>query len=146
MPRFRISTSLQRNHVVEKPSPLLWDNARNNLTVRSSNAPHKTTEEVLVGKETQPTISDVNEVNELSSQESQRVTYSRNTLLEQKPVQEPKGYILPFSVNEEQTNGAKNLWQLQIWANLVKMHVVEPFAQHSIFTMSGIAPNFSEAL
>ena len=135
-PRFRISTSLQ------KPSPLLWDN----LTVRSSSDPHKITEEIRIVKEIQPTISDVKEINELSSQESQHVSYSTNRLLEQQPGQETKGYILPFSVNEEQTNGAKNLWQLQIWANLVKMHVVEPFAQHSVFTMSGIAPNFSEAL
>ena len=60
--------------------------------------------------------------------------------------QESDGYILPFSVFEEQTNGAKNLWQLQIWAKVVKMHIVEPFAKDSIFTMSGIAPDFSKSL
>ena len=138
---FRISTSLlqkQDRDLVKKPS--------------DSSAIHKMIEEIRVGAtETPPIvlsqdISDVNEVNEFPSQESQHVTYSTNRLLEQQPVQESEGYILPFSVNEEQTNGAKNLWQLQIWANLVKMHVVEPFAQDSAFKVNGIAPNFSEAL
>ena len=138
---FRISTSLlqkQDRDLVKKPS--------------DSSAIHKMIEEIRVGTTETPLtvlsqdVSDVNEVNEFPSQESQHVTYSTNRLLEQQPVQESEGYILPFSVNEEQTNGAKNLWQLQIWANLVKMHVVEPFAQDSAFKVNGIAPNFSEAL
>ena len=29
---------------------------------------------------------------------------------------------------------------------MVNMHIVEPFAKDSIFTMSGIAPNFSKSL
>ena len=58
----------------------------------------------------------------------------------------PKGYILPYSIFEEQTSGAKNLWQLQIFAKQVGMKVVEPFAKDSLFTMSGIAPNFGKAL
>ena len=57
-----------------------------------------------------------------------------------------EGYILPYSIFEEQTSGAKNLWQLQIFAKQVGMQVVEPFAKDSLFTMSGIAPNFGQAL
>ena len=59
---------------------------------------------------------------------------------------ESKGYILPYSIFEEQTNGANNLWQLQLWAKQVGMHVVEPFAKDSIFAMNTIIPNFSQAL
>ena len=59
---------------------------------------------------------------------------------------ESKGYILPYSIYEEQTNGANNLWQLQLWAKQVGMHVVEPFAKDSIFAMNTIIPNFSQAL
>ena len=57
-----------------------------------------------------------------------------------------EGHILPYSIYEEQTNAAKNLWQLQIFAKQVGVQVVEPFAKDSFFTMSGIAPNFSSAL
>ena len=59
---------------------------------------------------------------------------------------EEVGYLLPYSIYEEQTNAAKNLWQLQIFAKQVGMKVVEPFAKDSFFTMSGIVHNFSEAL
>ena len=65
------------------------------------------------------------------------------------PKQSPfpkEGYILPYSIYEEQTNGAKNLWQLQVLAKQLRMHVVEPFAKDSLFTMAGTAPNFSQAL
>ena len=61
-------------------------------------------------------------------------------------IQEEKGYLFPYSIYEEQTNAAKNLWQLQILGKTVGMQVVEPFAKDSFFTMSGIAPNFSQAL
>ena len=57
-----------------------------------------------------------------------------------------KRYILPYSIYEEQTNGANNLWQLQLWAKQVGMHVVEPFTKDSIFAMKTIIPNFSQAL
>ena len=60
--------------------------------------------------------------------------------------EESKGYILPYSIYEEQTNGANNLWQLQLWAKQVGMHVVEPFAKDSVFEMNTIIPNFSQAL
>ena len=56
------------------------------------------------------------------------------------------GYILPYSIYEEQTNGANNLWQLQIWAKQVEMHVVEPFAVDSVFTMRSVIPKFGQAL
>ena len=64
---------------------------------------------------------------------------------EQLPTPE-EGYLLPYSIYEEQTNAAKNLWQLQIFAKQVEMQVVEPFAKDSFFVMSGIAPNFNQAL
>ena len=57
-----------------------------------------------------------------------------------------RGYILPYSIYEEQTNGANNLWQLQVWAKQIGMHVVEPFAKDSMFTMRAVIPNFSQAL
>jgi len=64
------------------------------------------------------------------------------------PTQSPasEGYIFPYSIFEEQTSGAKNLWQLQILAKQIGMKVVEPFAKDSVFTMYGIAPNFSQSL
>ena len=65
------------------------------------------------------------------------------------PTQSPtseEGYIFPYSIFEEQTSGAKNLWQLQILAKQIGMKVVEPFAKDSIFTMHGIAPNFNQSL
>ena len=61
-------------------------------------------------------------------------------------LKESVGYILPYSIWEEQTSGANNLWQLQIWAKQVGMSVVEPFARDSLFTMRAVIPNFSQAL
>ena len=60
--------------------------------------------------------------------------------------QQSQGHILLYSSKEEQTNGAKNLWQLQMWAEILKMNVVEPFAVESMFGMFGALPNFSQAL
>ena len=57
-----------------------------------------------------------------------------------------RGYIFPYSIYEEQTNGTRNLWQLQILAKQIGMQVVEPFAKDSFFTMNGIAPNFTKSL
>ena len=57
-----------------------------------------------------------------------------------------QGHIFVYSSYEEQTNGARNLWQLEIWANLLDMKVVEPFAVNSIFGIMGIAPNFTQTL
>lgn len=43
------------------------------------------------------------------------------------------GYVLPYSVYEQQTSSARNLWGLQFWANTVSMKVVEPFfVAHSL--------------
>ena len=69
-----------------------------------------------------------------------------NQAIQQSPIPQEGGYIFPYSIYEEQTNGAKNLWQLQVFAKQVGMQVVEPFAKESLFTMAGIAPNFSQAL
>ena len=57
-----------------------------------------------------------------------------------------QGHILVYSSYEEQTNGARNLWQLEIWAKLLDMKVAEPFAVNSIFGIMGIAPNFNQTL
>ena len=72
-----------------------------------------------------------------------------NTVTTVKPLTpdiKSKGYILPYSIFEEQTSGASNLWQLQIWAKQVGMYVVEPFAKDSLFTMHGAIPKFNRAL
>ena len=62
------------------------------------------------------------------------------------PDQNARGYILPFTIFEEQTNGAKNLWQLQILANKLGMKIVEPFAMDSVFLMDRLAPYFNQTL
>ena len=56
---------------------------------------------------------------------------------------ESQGHIFVYSSYEEQTNGARNLWQLEIWAKLMEMEVAEPFAVNS---MLGVAPNFNKSL
>ena len=61
-------------------------------------------------------------------------------------VKASQGYIFPYSVYEEQTCGARNVWQLQVLANELGMNVVEPFAADSMFRMNGMAPNFNRAL
>lgn len=40
---------------------------------------------------------------------------------------EPKGFILPYKIIEQQTGAARNLLYLQLWAKSVGMKVVEPF-------------------
>ena len=60
--------------------------------------------------------------------------------------QESQGHILVYSSYEEQTNGARNLWQLQMWAKTLKMRVAEPFAVDSMFGVIGALPNFSQTL
>ena len=60
--------------------------------------------------------------------------------------QQSEGHILVYSSKEEQTNGARNLWQLQMWAAILKMRVVEPFAVESMFGVFGALPNFTQAL
>jgi len=60
--------------------------------------------------------------------------------------QQPQGHILVYSSYEEQTNGARNLWQLHMWAAILKMRVVEPFAVESMFGVIGALPNFTQAL
>ena len=55
-------------------------------------------------------------------------------------------YILPITIVEEENNGAKNLWQLQILANKLGMKIVEPFVVDSIFFMDRLAPYFNRTL
>jgi len=57
-----------------------------------------------------------------------------------------EGHIFVYSSTEEQTNGARNLWQLQMWAETLKMKVVETFAVDSMFGVIGALPNYTQAL
>ena len=59
---------------------------------------------------------------------------------------ESDGHIFVYSSYEEQTNGARNLWQLEMWAKLMEMKVAEPFAVNSMFGVMGTAPNFNKSL
>ncbi|XP_065904232.1 uncharacterized protein [Dysidea avara] len=88
---------------------------------------------------------------------SDQVTVTRSTgnVEQVKPVVDSKGnsheqgshgHILIYSNYEEQTNGARNLWQLQMWANMLKMRVTEPFAVNSMFGVIGALPNYAQAL
>ena len=74
------------------------------------------------------------------------INVSNTTIKPHIPDIKSKGYILPYSIFEEQTNGASNLWQLQIWAKQVGMYVVEPFAKDSLFIMHGAIPKFNQSL
>ena len=56
------------------------------------------------------------------------------------------GHAFIYSNFEEQTNGARNLWQLQMWAKLLNIKVAEPFAVDSMFGLKGALPNISQAL
>ena len=60
--------------------------------------------------------------------------------------QESQGHIFVYSSFEEQTNGARNLWQLEIWAKQVNMTVAEPFAVNSMFGAMGAIPSFNSTL
>ena len=50
--------------------------------------------------------------------------------------QDLRGYIMPYTISEEQTMASTSLWQLQILAKALRMHVVEPFASSSIFRIT----------
>jgi len=66
---------------------------------------------------------------------------------EKAPVEKiSQGHIFLYSSFEEQTNGAGNLWQLEMWAKQVNMTVAEPFAVDSMFGVMGVAPDFNKAL
>jgi len=51
-----------------------------------------------------------------------------------------------YSVFEESTNGAKNIWQFQILAKQLGTNVVEPFVTDSVFRMNALAPHFNRSL
>ena len=57
-----------------------------------------------------------------------------------------QGHAFIYSNFEEQTNGARNLWQLQMWAKLLDIKVAEPFAVDSMFGLMGALPNISQTL
>ena len=56
------------------------------------------------------------------------------------------GHAFIYSNFEEQTNGARNLWQLEMWAELLGIEVAEPFAVDSMFGLKGATSNISQAL
>ncbi|XP_065904967.1 uncharacterized protein [Dysidea avara] len=57
-----------------------------------------------------------------------------------------QGHMFIYSSFEEQTNGARNLWQLEMWAKLLDMKVAEPFAVDSMFGVMGAVPHFNQTL
>jgi len=61
-------------------------------------------------------------------------------------IQSQGGHAFIYSNFEEQTNGARNLWQLEMWAKLLDIKVAEPFAVDSMFGLKGATSNFSQAL
>ena len=44
--------------------------------------------------------------------------------------QNSQGFVLPYRLYEQQTSAARNLFELQYWANTVNMKVVEPFVSN----------------
>ena len=60
--------------------------------------------------------------------------------------QNSRGYIMPYTIAEEQTMASASLWQLQILAKNLKMHVVEPFANSSIFRITRSLVSSSNSL
>ena len=83
---------------------------------------------------------------EASTSNSKAPTTSKSTTT--KPSGEPvsQGYAFIYSNFEEQTNGARNLWQLEMWAKLFDIKVAEPFAVDSMFGLKGALPNTSQSL
>jgi len=82
--------------------------------------------------------SDINPTQPAYSQDSRMITGE-----DQEP---PQGHMFIYSSYEEQTNGARNLWQLQMWAKLLDMKVAEPFAVDSLFGVMGAVPDFNQTL
>ena len=97
-------------------------------------------------KETLEDISKSTTVTQALQYSHNPVNVTNTTIKPHIPDIKSKGYILPYSIFEEQTNGASNLWQLQIWAKQVGMYVVEPFAKDSFFIMHGAIPKFNQSL
>ena len=144
MPYFRISTSSMD---IVAASSLFEQNTTLLKTPTTRMQQHDIQVETYTVEKVQPTTVHVpSQGLSIANEETALPTGSQHAGPVLQSDKESVGYVLPFFVNEEQTNGAKNLWQLQIWANLVKMRIVEPFAQDSIFTMSGIAPDFNKSL
>ena len=56
------------------------------------------------------------------------------------------GHILIYSNYEEQTNGARNLWKLQMWAKTLNMRNTESFAVNPMFVVTGALTNYTQAL
>jgi len=112
-----------------------------NLNTRQTDIIEKTLIEQYIYLDIQePVLNNGSNHHKIVTSRSLTASTNRST------IQEEKGYLFPYSIYEEQTNAAKNLWQLQILGKTVGMQVVEPFAKDSFFTMNGIAPNFSQAL
>jgi len=72
--------------------------------------------------------------------------YNSRENANQEPPHESQGHMFIYSSYEEQTNGARNLWQLQMWAKLLDMKVAEPFAVDSLFGIMGVVPHFNQTL
>jgi len=57
-----------------------------------------------------------------------------------------QGYVLPYTVYEQQTSSARNLWGLQFWANTVGMKVVEPFYMEHRLSFESIINGISNPM
>jgi len=57
-----------------------------------------------------------------------------------------RGYIMPYTIVEQQTMASTNLWQLQILAKELRMTVVEPFANSSMFRITRSLANSNKSL
>ena len=83
------------------------------------------------------------------NEENHETAASANkTTAETSPAEKQKsqGHVFLYSSFEEQTNGARNLWQLEMWAKQANMTVAEPFAVDSMFGVMGAAPDFNKVL
>ena len=85
-----------------------------------------------------------NETITLHSKATNKVPTSAPTKSSGEPVSQGHAFI--YSNFEEQTNGAKNLWQFEMWAKLFDIKVAEPFAVDSMFGLKGALPNISQSL
>jgi len=56
------------------------------------------------------------------------------------------GFVLPYKLYEQQTSAARNLLQLQYWANTVNMKVVEPFVSDDSLSLIPIIESISNPM
>ena len=60
--------------------------------------------------------------------------------------QNSQGFVLPYRLYEQQTSAARNLLELQYWANTVNMKVVEPFVSNESLNLIPIVNGVSNLM